>query len=474
MTTHIAAVQSEPRDRRELSPLGVFISYSSENESLARKLAEHLQNLRDDIELDVFISSQMGGVVWRKEIFKRLKTARVLILCYTSDSMKLDWCTYELGMFQAQGNNASVCLMNTNLGAPPSQVEEWQAYKADKDNLRRFFVDFFQRGLFTGEVPVNRRLAEEYYRKRLDDAVEEVAGEFARFRMREQTYPYRITIEPPAERAFSPLDFRTARVTGEERALAIFKANNNIAWEELKELCRTMQADWPELVEAAAARPDTLTRPFPAFAVSDNEAYLPTVTKVQSLDKNAPWKIHVFFASVPASAVTPLDQFRMPDRWKKLIGMVRVGLSFRWKTLEPLDSRIRREDALPQEWMQAALAVNAHAQQGARELERMGVGDAASFNDLFDAGLVDPVMEGAAVYYDSVKKLETAVASGDRELAVDAVAGMRKVNASFLLATIEQLKRCVELVDKQQRTVVRPRTPGAESPQVRALAAAKT
>ena len=135
---------------------GIFISYSFEIESLARKIKDKLLVLDDENKLDIFLASELGGKKYRAEIDRRLKSDHFLVLPYPHRRMKLDWVCYELGGFRRQG--IPICIMNTNLDRPPEQLAEWNAFKADPDGLRRFFQMLFADGKFTNGVKINPKI----------------------------------------------------------------------------------------------------------------------------------------------------------------------------------------------------------------------------------------------------------------------------------------------------------------------------
>jgi len=100
----ISAVASKSHPtiaNRRSGKVGVFISYSTENESLAKKLKEELLDLDAGKRLEVFIAAELGGRAWRQAIRETLHTAQILLLPYPNKTMKLDWVCYELGMFHS-------------------------------------------------------------------------------------------------------------------------------------------------------------------------------------------------------------------------------------------------------------------------------------------------------------------------------------------------------------------------------------
>src|SRR5262245_47616242 len=135
---------------------GVFISYSFEIESLARKIKDKLQVLDDENRLDIFLASELGGKKYRGEIDRRLNSDQILLLPYPHRTMKLDWVCFELGGFRREGT--PICIMNTNLDSPPVQIAEWNAFKADTADLKRFFDMLFDQGRFTNGVRINPKI----------------------------------------------------------------------------------------------------------------------------------------------------------------------------------------------------------------------------------------------------------------------------------------------------------------------------
>src|ERR1043166_2806477 len=93
----ISAVASKSHPtiaNRRSGKVGVFISYSTENEALAKKLKEELLDRDAGRGREVFMAAERGGRAWRQAIREPLPSAQFLLLPYPNKAMKLDWVCY--------------------------------------------------------------------------------------------------------------------------------------------------------------------------------------------------------------------------------------------------------------------------------------------------------------------------------------------------------------------------------------------
>lgn len=462
--------------------IGVFISYSTENESLARKLKDKLQLLDGSKLLDVFIAAELGGQKWREEIHRKLASASVLILAYTNERMKLDWVSYELGRFHASGQGEAVCVMNTHVKNPPDQIAEWQAYRADREGLRRFLVDLLVRGKFTNGQKINPELtSDDRYRTLLEDAIAELEAEFVAFRTREKYYARRITISSPSKGLLpSRLSFASATVSGNEETLSIFGSEEGVSWQTLKERCAPHTSTaWLAEVEHVAelVKEKRMARPLTPFR-SKRGTFLPVVSKVVTLDSDdvVPMRVSVIFVEIGNDVRLGLEIFggfdKMPKKWAAMCSFFDVGRRFRWNVLEPVATSLQypKPDTPPTQWTadaQRMLAGIADANEQMRELEIDGE---AKFFSEFDRDLAERLRDETAGFPDAEERFRGAAESKDKAAAREALKEMQNVNTAFLRAAVEQMSRYVTELERAGAAPakVAGRTGSPRSPTARA------
>jgi len=174
--------------------LGLFVSHSHNNRELALKIRDKLQILGNN-SIDIHVSEEIsGGVEWREWISAGLRQSKILVFLYTDESLNWAWPFYELGVFVGVGLGKHVCLLNTDISAPPGPLSEWQVYKADEPGVRKFLTELLAEGLLTDGVVINADLSREHYRAELDQAVNEICTLFARARVKQVYHENRISI----------------------------------------------------------------------------------------------------------------------------------------------------------------------------------------------------------------------------------------------------------------------------------------
>ena len=88
------------RGAKIAEPIAIFASYSHEYQDLAREFKRSIETLQSATPVNVFVSEQMaGGTRWRSQIRSELNQAKLFILLYPHTRMRLEWCSYELGLF---------------------------------------------------------------------------------------------------------------------------------------------------------------------------------------------------------------------------------------------------------------------------------------------------------------------------------------------------------------------------------------
>jgi hypothetical protein len=334
---------------RPLRSVSLFASHSHEYQELAREFKRSIESIQTRVPLKVFISEEMpGGAKWRGLVRSELREADALVLLYPHSGMRLDWCSYELGVFQQDKDRAIVCIRNIDIQAPPDITDEWQAYMADDRGIRKFITDLFVKGVFTGNEPIEPEVgtADSEARRRSEEAAQALKRSFAQARIRQDYFTHRISITSPDDQ-FQPFDLATdidkAIISGDEQALQLLSLKPHTRWSVLQEMAETtLKASWPnELVEALRG----ITRgpippPFTPFRAKDNRIYVPVITKAESVDQHLR-KINLIFVEADVSQMRAyLDVWvpptTMPPLWPPLIRLSMVLIRARWECIVPM------------------------------------------------------------------------------------------------------------------------------------------
>jgi hypothetical protein len=435
---------------------GVFISYSFEIESLARKIKDKLQVLDDDNKLDIFLASELGGKKYRGEIDRRLNADHILLLPYPHRSMKLDWVCFELGGFRRDG--IPICIMNTNLDRPPEQLAEWNAFKADTGDLKRFFDMFFDQGKFTNGVKINPKInSDPDFRKRLKDAIAEIETEFAAFRLDEKFFTSRIEIASPATlsqtgaRLPAKLNFGTAEVYGSDETLAIFGVQNGVLWSALKSVCDShTNSVWLAQIEDVLrlTKDRLLAHTLAPFRTKQKRTFIPVISRIESID-GVPSKINAIFVELTEGTRIGPDVVgnydAMPGNWKVLFMLLDIARRFRWEVIDPVKSnlRFRLADAPHDQWASEAKRVISCSREMQRELAGIGMTGEAQFFGAFEADIRASLIASMESYPAVAKTFEKAIEDDDRSQALEALSKIGFANKAFFEHTSRQIHKLV-------------------------------
>jgi hypothetical protein len=435
--------------------IGVFISYSFEIESLARKIKDKLQVLDDRNILDIFLASELGGKKYRAEIDRRLQTDHILLLPYPHRTMKLDWVCFELGGFRREG--IPICIMNTNLDRPPEQLAEWNAFKADTADLKRFFDMLFDQGKFTNGAKINPKInTDPDFRQRLREAIAEIETEFAAFRLDEKYFTSRIeiaspaTLSPTGARLPAKLRFETAEVYGSDETLAIFGVQSGALWSALKGACNTHTSiAWHAEIQDVLrlAKDKLLAHTLTPFRTRQKRTFIPVISRIESID-GVPSKINVIFVELTeATRVSPdvLGNYdAMPGNWRMLFMLLDIGRRFRWDVVDPVQSKLRRlADAPQDEWAPEAQRVLDYTRNMQREVEAIGLTGPAHIAGAFEPEIKASLFASMNDYPAAERSLVKAIADGDRAQALKALDVIAVVNKAFLEHTARQIHKLV-------------------------------
>ena len=141
--------------------IDVFFSYKSKDEKTARKVVEQLRVFAGD-KLRITYAADFprdAGTNWSKKIRESIKKAQWFILLLPDPSADWDWCLFETGMFRGKMVSDKVnrlfCLHHPDV-QPPPQIKEFQAIKAEVDNVQSFLkMVYLDKDPIPGMDPIN-------------------------------------------------------------------------------------------------------------------------------------------------------------------------------------------------------------------------------------------------------------------------------------------------------------------------------
>ena len=80
----------------------IFISHSSKDNDKAKEIFEKLQSISQSIFLDFdYIHGIKGGQKWEKELYKRVKQDRIMIVAISPNWLNSQWCYKEYCLARA-------------------------------------------------------------------------------------------------------------------------------------------------------------------------------------------------------------------------------------------------------------------------------------------------------------------------------------------------------------------------------------
>ena len=374
--------------------------------------------------------------------------------------MKLDWVCFELGGFRREG--VPICIMNTNLDKPPEQLAEWNAFKANTDDLKRFFKMLYVGGNFTNGEKINPKIDNDPdFRNRLNEAVAEIETEFAAFRIEEKFFTKRIDVSsPPTQsptgaRIPSKLNFETAEIRGSDETLSIFGVQDGAAWSALKRVCCEHTNDrWLIEVEDVLrlTKDKLVAHTLTPFRNKQQRTFIPIITRIESID-GAPSKLNVIFVEVTERTRVSPDVFgnfsAMPVTWAAQFLLLDVGRRFRWDCIDPVQSKLKNNlrNASKEVWAAEAKTVLQSADDIQRELVAIGLLTEAKFYGSYDDDIKESLLRKMEGYPAAREAFENAIESGDRGRMMEELDKIAEVNKAFVEHTVRQIQRLVSKLD---------------------------
>src|SRR4051812_11364101 len=285
-----------------MDPLNIFVSHASKYADIANSFKRSLLAVKSSRPLNVKLSEDMpAGREWRKWIDDNVRTADVFVLLYPHPSMDMSWCNYEVGRFYQRDDNV-VCIMNTDIPAPPRVFEPYQAIVADEAGLVKFMKDLFVTGALTKGEVLNPNVGKVSSDDRalVNDIARELAEQFALARLDEQLYERRLVL---SVKYSSPgkLDPENSIIEGNENGINLLGFHHlpGMRWSDIRNVLVT-SADWPiELEQAMAAMASgQLPPPLSPFR-SPSGIFIPVIVRAEIVDRVLR---QVFVIFVPADA----------------------------------------------------------------------------------------------------------------------------------------------------------------------------
>lgn len=119
--------------------LDVFISYSTQDGSVAEEIASEMRRRG----YEVFLAHQniSVGPRWEDQVFNAARSCRVGVLVLSENSRNREWVQYEIGALVALGKQVAPALIGLQPSDLPELVRKYQARAASSPNERKTFCD---------------------------------------------------------------------------------------------------------------------------------------------------------------------------------------------------------------------------------------------------------------------------------------------------------------------------------------------
>jgi hypothetical protein len=285
----------------------IFISHRSEDRSIALAISGALRLLGND-KLEPFVCENIpGGRDWRDWIHEKIIASDIMLFLYTQETADWMWCFYEIGLFRRlsdQNPRHIICVHNPSISSLPSPLENFQAYKATQDDIKKLLTDLLYEGNFTDKERINEtlfssntymlavkdflkafslsKIDRQYYARRalfeLNDLHRnERHGEHETVSIRSDSYTMREILLSPG------------KSTHWHNLYDKFKADGQTAWlDQIKESIENIKR---------GNSPIYVMKPFKA---QENKKYIPVLTRVEQIPSEdtkttIPLKIYVIF-----------------------------------------------------------------------------------------------------------------------------------------------------------------------------------
>jgi hypothetical protein len=139
----------------------IFISHRPEDRNTANAVSGVLR-LFGDGKLEPLVGYDIpGGREWRDWISEKIEVSDIMLFLYTEENVDWMWSFYEIGLFRgpsALHPRPIICIRNPSIKDLPSPIEQYQAYDATEDGIKKFLEDLLYRGEFTNQDRINEKL----------------------------------------------------------------------------------------------------------------------------------------------------------------------------------------------------------------------------------------------------------------------------------------------------------------------------
>ncbi len=324
--------------------IDVFFSYKSKDEKTARKVVEQLRVFAGD-KLRITFAADFprdAGTNWSKKIRESIKKAQWFILLLPDPSADWDWCLFETGMFRGKMVSDKVnrlfCLHHPDV-QPPSQIKEFQAIKAEVDNVQSFLkMVYLDKDPIPGMDPINPHITTEL----LEGIAETIANaisppmpllkrsHFERYAM--------LKIENP-DQLQCPGDLNSATILEtDDLTLNLFgKRRVPETWGKLVENVVDPECENKWLIELCAsikkAASNTLFKPIQATFENYGRGknYLPML---YAMDERTDGSIEDFKILFVEEVSARIYNKHIPKSIQALMTGLRLAYRFRWELVE--------------------------------------------------------------------------------------------------------------------------------------------
>lgn len=324
--------------------IDVFFSYKSKDEKTARKVVEQLRVFAGD-KLRITYAADFprdAGTNWSKKIRESVKKAQWFILLLPDPSADWDWCLFETGMFRGKMVSDKVnrlfCLHHPDV-QPPTQIKEFQAIKAQVDNVQSFLkMVYLDKDPIPGMDPINPHITADL----LEGIAETIANaisppmpllkrsHFERYAM--------LKIENP-DQLQCPDDLNSATILEtDDLTLNLFgKRKVPETWGKLVENIVDPECENRWLIELCAsikkAASNTLFKPIQATFENYGRGknYLPML---YAMDERTDGSIEDFKILFVEEVSARIYNKHIPKSIQALMTGLRLAYRFRWELIE--------------------------------------------------------------------------------------------------------------------------------------------
>ena len=291
----------------------IFISHRSEDRSIALAISGALRLLGND-KLEPFVCEDLpGGRDWRDWIHKKIGASNIMLFLYTQETADWMWCFYEIGLFRSLSDpnqRPIICVHNPSITSLPSPLENYQAYKATQDDIKKFLTDLLFEGVFTNEERINPELfSSNVYMLAIKDFLKSFSLTIIekKYYARRASFDLNDLHRNDSHKKHGTVSIKGDSFTMEEILLSPGKSTH---WQNLYDkFTAEGQSAWLDQVKESIEKikegkiPTYVMKPFKA---RENKKFIPILTRVEQIPSEdakttIPLKIYVIF--IPCSEI---------------------------------------------------------------------------------------------------------------------------------------------------------------------------